>query len=67
MGGPSRGNNYLEGIGAGTGSVLELRGGDAGNQVSLAGCSGGLGGTGIQPQGWGDPNLRPAQVVAQEN
>lgn len=26
-----------------------------------------LGGTGIQPQGWGDPTLRPAQEMTQEN
>lgn len=66
VGGPSRGDDCLEGIGAGTRSTLKLGAGDAENQVSLAGCSGDLGGTEIQPQGWGDPNSRPAQVKAQE-
>ena len=66
VGGPSGGDDYLEGIGAGTRSTLKLGGGDAENQVSLAGCSGDFGGTEIQPQGWGDPNSRPAQVKAQE-
>ena len=43
-----------------------MGGGDAENHVSSASCSADLGGTETQSQGWGDPNTRPAQVMAQE-
>lgn len=51
--------NYLESreaLGLGPGDLGAGEGGE--NQASFPGD---LGGTGIQPRGWGDPNPRPAQ------
>lgn len=69
MGGSSR-SNYLESSGEGTGAgtrASELRGRGGENQVSLLACSGDLGRNRNSATGWGDPNLRPARVMTQEN
>lgn len=65
MGRPSGGVTAGEALGLGPGAPGS-GGRDAEIHEFSASCSVDLGGPETQSQGWGDPNSRPAQVMAQE-